>query len=48
MSKDTKSYPIEVDSDLWEEYKDTVPRSKNLEDPIVEFIEKRVSNYNNE
>lgn len=39
---ETKTYPLESDEDLWERYKDTVPRSKNLEDPIIEFLEARV------
>lgn len=39
-------YILEVPDDLWEEYKDTVPRSEQLDGPIVEFIENRVENSN--
>lgn len=32
-------YTLEVDDELWEEWKDTVPRSKTLNDRIVKLIE---------
>lgn len=32
-------YQFQVDDDLWEEWKETVPRSKSLETRIVELIE---------
>jgi hypothetical protein len=32
-------YTIEVDDELWSNWKDTVPRSKTLNDRIVELIE---------
>lgn len=32
-------YQFQVDDDLWEEWKETVPRSKSLENRIVELIE---------
>lgn len=38
----TKTYPLEVNEELWEDYKDTVPRSQNLDDPIIGFIEQRI------
>jgi len=38
----TKTYPLEVEEGLWGDYKDTVPRSQNLDDPIIGFIEDRV------
>lgn len=38
----SKTYPLEVDETLWDKYKDTVPRSQNLDDPILEFIRGRV------
>lgn len=41
-----KTYPLEVEDGLWEQYKDTVPRSQNLDDPILDFIENRVEEHN--
>lgn len=32
-------YQFEVDDDTWEEWKETVPRSKSLEQRIIELIE---------
>jgi hypothetical protein len=32
-------YQFQVDDDLWEEWKETVPRSKSLETRIIELIE---------
>jgi len=32
-------YQFEVDDDTWDEWKDTVPRSKSLEDRIIELLE---------
>jgi hypothetical protein len=32
-------YQFQVEDDLWEEWKETVPRSKSLEKRIVELIE---------
>lgn len=31
-------YQFEVDDDIWEEWKDTVPRSKALDVRLVELI----------
>lgn len=33
------SYSFEVDDDLWKEWKDTVPRSKTLDERLRELIE---------
>lgn len=41
-----KTYPLEVEPDLWEKYRNTVPRSQNLDEPILEFIENRVEEHN--
>lgn len=38
----TKTYPLEVDEDLWEDYKRTVPSSQNLDGPLIEYIKNRV------
>ena len=35
-------YPIEIDDELWDLYKGTVPTSKRLNDPIREFVCMRV------
>lgn len=32
-------YQFQIDDDKWEDWKDTVPRSKSLEDRIIELIE---------
>lgn len=32
-------YQFEVDDEKWEEWKDTVPRSKSLDKRIIELIE---------
>jgi len=36
---DVTTYQFEIDDDLWEEWKDTVPRSKALDERIRELIE---------
>jgi len=43
----TKTYPLEVDKTLWEEYRNTVPRNINLDEPLISFIKNRVDEYNN-
>lgn len=35
-------YPFRVDSELWSAYKDTVPRSQKLDEPIWYFVIERV------
>ena len=35
----TTTYPLEVEDDLWEEWKDQIPRSKTLNEALVELIE---------
>lgn len=32
-------YQFQIDDDKWADWKDTVPRSKSLEDRIIELIE---------
>ena len=32
-------YQFEIDDEKWEDWKDTVPRSKSLEERIIELIE---------
>jgi len=32
-------YQFQVDDDLWEDWKETVPRSKSLEQRMIELIE---------
>jgi len=32
-------YQFEIDDDTWNEWKDTVPRSKSLDTRIIELIE---------
>lgn len=36
---DMVKYQFEIDDDRWEEWKNTVPRSKSLEERIIELIE---------
>ena len=38
-NEETKTYPFEVEKELWEEWKDTIPRSQNLDDALRELIE---------
>ncbi len=33
------TYQFQVDDEIWEEWKDTVPRSKSLDKRLVELIE---------
>jgi hypothetical protein len=35
-------YPFRVDTELWSAYKDTVPRSQKLDEPLMRFVIKRV------
>ena len=37
-------YQIVVDSELWEEFKGTVPKTLTINDIIVDMIEKRTKN----
>lgn len=37
--EDMTKYQFQIDDDKWEEWKDTVPRSKSLEQRIIELIE---------
>lgn len=34
---------LEIDEDLWTEFKETVPRSKTLNQALVELIERAVN-----
>lgn len=38
-SEDMTKYQFQIDDDKWEDWKDTVPRSKSLEERIIELIE---------
>ena len=38
----TITYPIIIETNLWDKFKDTIPRSVNLNDAIIELIEKEV------
>jgi hypothetical protein len=35
----TKTYLLEVDEDIWNDWTDSIPRSENLNDVLVELIE---------
>lgn len=37
--EDMTKYQFQIDDDKWEDWKDTVPRSKSLEERIIELIE---------
>jgi len=37
-----KTYPLEVNEELWSQYRKTVTQEKNLDEPIIDFIEDRV------
>jgi predicted Rdx family selenoprotein len=37
--RDMVRYQFQVDDELWEEWKETVPRSKSLEQRLIELIE---------
>jgi len=37
--EDMTKYQFQIDDDKWEDWKDTVPRSKSLEQRIIELIE---------
>lgn len=37
--EDMTKYQFQIDDDKWEAWKDTVPRSKSLEQRIIELIE---------
>jgi len=36
------TYPIKVKRNLWDKFKDTIPRTKNLNEVLVGLIEKEV------
>ena len=36
------TYPLNIDEDLWKSFKDLVPRTKNLNDALVELIKDEV------
>jgi hypothetical protein len=40
--QDTITYPIIIETKLWEEFKDKVPRSINLNDALVDLIKQEV------
>lgn len=37
--EDMTKYQFQIDDEKWEDWKDTVPRSKSLEQRIIELIE---------
>jgi len=39
VDADMTKYQFQIDDDKWDEWKDTVPRSKSLEKRIIELIE---------
>lgn len=41
---DMTTYQFEVGDELWEEWKDTVPRSKKLDERLIELIEADAEN----
>lgn len=38
-----KPITLEIEKDLWDRFKDAIPRTKTLNDAIVELIEKEVN-----
>ena len=42
MENEEITYPIKVKKELWDKFKDSIPRTKNLNESIVELIEKEV------
>ena len=40
--KEDITYPIKIKKELWKEFKDTIPRTENINDTIVELIKKEV------
>jgi len=41
-TQNTITYPIIIDTKLWDSFKDTIPRSINLNEAIIELIKKEV------
>lgn len=39
---ETITYPLIIDKELWIRFKDMVPRTKTLNDALVELVEERV------
>jgi hypothetical protein len=40
-----KTYVLEVDEELWERFKMTVPKTKKINDILIEMIEERVKAF---
>lgn len=38
----TITYPLIIEEDLWIQFKNLVPRTKKLNDALVELVKKRV------
>ena len=36
------TYPLNIDEELWGKFKDLVPRTKKLNDALVELVEEHV------
>lgn len=39
---ETVTYPLIIDKELWNRFKDLVPRTKTLNDALIELVEERV------
>ncbi len=39
---ETITYPLIIDKELWERFKILVPRTKKLNDALIELVEERV------
>jgi hypothetical protein len=42
-----KPLTLEIDIGLWERFKELTPRTKTLNDAVIELIEKEVKKYEN-
>jgi hypothetical protein len=44
MLKEKKDivYPIKINPELWEKFKDKIPRAKTINEALIEIIEKEV------
>ena len=37
------TYPLNINEDLWNRFKDLVPRTKTLNDALIELVEERIA-----
>jgi len=42
MNKEEVTYPLKINKKIWEKFKEKVPRTKNLNEALIELIEKEV------